>query len=116
MNDERKIQIENLINEGAYGWLITDDHLAAPHAEPGTYQNAVGVFGGNDTPFTPEEIRTLGLWFKMYDDDGELYYSGYCLCDEGESLFNPLDDFGLPNAGASEIHYRNAKNGNMESI
>lgn len=40
--------------------------------------------------------------FRMLDDDGELYYEG-----ESDSRFNfaPLDDFGMPNAGCTEIRW-----------
>lgn len=51
--------------------------------------------------------------FRIYDDDGELYYAG--VYGEGdnpgdEDQFAPLDEFGTPNAGATEIRYR-SKNG-----
>jgi len=39
--------------------------------------------------------------FKMYDDDGELYYEGVMnqYCDG----FEPLNHYGMPNAGCTEI-------------
>ena len=56
---------------------------------------------------TPEQINQIKhdgftLHFKMYDDDGEHYYSGYAKEEE----FYPIDDYGMPNAGATEIKYR----------
>ena len=39
--------------------------------------------------------------FKMFDDDGNLYYEGYSKINY---TFEPLDDFGR-NAGCTEIHY-----------
>ncbi len=75
-------------------WAITKDH---------------GVV--NDcTNATEEQIKELkkrGLvhHFKMYDDDGECYYSGY---SNDDSSFDPLDHFGMPNAGCTELKYRNA--------
>jgi hypothetical protein len=40
--------------------------------------------------------------FKMYDDDGELYFEGLSTND---SSFAPLDDFGIA-FGCTAIHYR----------
>lgn len=112
-----------------YGWLITKDRLADPGDEPGTSLNAVGVKGPSD--ITPELEARLdageGLRFKLYDDDGEHYYTGRLVADcelapvavdsphfrrpicggvMPEEAFGPLWDFGSPNAGATEIRYR----------
>jgi hypothetical protein len=51
--------------------------------------------------------------FKMFDDDGELYYSGYAKPDAD---FDPLDDFGTPNAGCTEIQYYNNKTKKYETL
>jgi len=40
--------------------------------------------------------------FRMFDDDGNLYYEGLSTCN---SSFAPLDDYGMPNAGCTEIRY-----------
>lgn len=40
--------------------------------------------------------------FRMSDDDGEIYYYGY---SNDSSSFDPLDDFGMPNAGCTDIEY-----------
>ena len=45
--------------------------------------------------------------FRMLDDDGNLYYEGYSDDCDGESAFDPLDDYGTPNAGCTEIQYKN---------
>lgn len=101
-----------------YAWIINKDHTADETSGPeGTNMNAVGVMGPSDAP----ELMCQALegnhellegWtafpFKMYDDDGELYYEGHYICDDGEPDFGPLDDFGAPNAGATEIRYKNA--------
>jgi len=45
-----------------------------------------------------------GEAFQLYDDDDELYYYGRIVGDyEG---FEPLDDWGTPNAGCSYIKYK----------
>jgi hypothetical protein len=48
--------------------------------------------------------------FRLYDDDGELYYEG--LCVENNSFY-PLDEE-QPNSGVTEIHYFN--NGKWEQL
>lgn len=43
-----------------------------------------------------------GYAFTLHDDDGALYYTGRSLQN---STFDPLDDYGQPNAGCTEIRY-----------
>lgn len=94
-----------------YGWIITKDHIAESGATPGTNANAVGVIGPRD--ISPEHQAALqrgtGRAFRMYDDDGELYYSGRIVGENaielGQDAFGPLDDYGRPNAGCTEIRY-----------
>lgn len=40
--------------------------------------------------------------FRMYDDDGELYFEGVATLDED---FGPLDSYGMPGYGCTEIRY-----------
>ncbi len=90
-----------------YAWVITKDHIADDAAPLGTNQNAVGVSGPEGA--TAEQILEASLHgepFRLLDDDGEVYYEGRCLCNESEDDFGPLDDFGTPNAGCTEIQYR----------
>ena len=50
--------------------------------------------------------------FRMKDDDGKLYYEGVIF---GEYTgFEPLDDFGMPNAGCTIIEYN--VNGKWERL
>lgn len=81
-----------------YGWIITwiDNSLFDV--------KELGIMGPYGLTATAEEVKNQGQHFRMYDDDGNLYYEGYCL---GDDLFAPLDDFGRPNAGCTEIHYKN---------
>ena len=69
-----------------------------------------GAFGPCGTKYTPEQIKTHPnrQHFKMKDADGELYYEGYYVEEKGSDEFEPLDCFGMPAAGATEIHYRNS--------
>jgi len=41
--------------------------------------------------------------FRMLDGDGNVYYEGLATPDAD---FQPLDDFGRPNAGCTEIQYK----------
>lgn len=73
-------------------WIITKDHLEGDSA---------GVRSSNfdanvKTPYP----------FKIYDDDGILYYEGYCSEYDTEEAFAPLDNYAQPNDGATEIHYK----------
>ena len=104
-----------------YGWIITSDLLGgAKHisetdgsgvATSGTYEDfsptngqAVGMVGPRDLA---DDLRTRlrmgdGQPFQMFDDDGYLYYEGRAIdCDGME----PLDDFGMANAGCTSIRW-----------
>ena len=77
-------------------WIITRDYLAEEYDD---MRSEVGVRGQN-TPFYTK-AGELPLRFKIFDDDGEIYYEGRS--DEEE--FEPLD-WAMYNAGATAIHYR----------
>jgi hypothetical protein len=88
-----------------YAWLITQDHI-----EGGADTGTRGPSGAPDDLLA--SLRAgAGYEFEIFDDDGELYYSGrYLGADrehgvDSEHAFGPLDDFGTPNAGATEIKY-----------
>jgi hypothetical protein len=89
-----------------HGWVITQDHIFDPAFDK---TSGVGVSGPSDSPFSPEEIQQKGTRFRLLDGDGELYYEGvfYAAEDEedGEADFAPLNDYGLPNAGCTDIQF-----------
>ena len=58
-----------------------------------------------DEAFGPTAKR-----FLMMDDDGNIFYGGL-IQGTGYLGFEPLDDFGAPNDGCTEIHYINADGG-----
>lgn len=126
-----------------YAWLITHDSIADPAEPLGTNCNAPGVVGPHNAD--PELVRTLHQaanigkdkysqypgntvkWFKLYDDDGNLYYTGVWTGEEGAGYgsgmfadevdgMEPLDDFGTPNAGATEIRYYKPATGDWETL
>lgn len=96
-----------------YAWIIDIYHLGDEEA---------GIIGpGNSEPENSMEFETycvgkLVYKFRMYDDDGILYYSGRLAYPLNKEIsgFVPLDDFGLPNAGCTEIRY--LKNGQWVSL
>jgi hypothetical protein len=78
-----------------YRWKITKDHIAEPED-----RNEAGREGPRN--FNPA-ISDNRAHFVMKDDDGVTYYEGEIYGDyEG---FEPLDDFGEPNAGCTMIFY-----------
>lgn len=92
-----------------YAWRITTDHLW----EPGDLvDDEAGTTGPSDAPedLLAQLEAGKGTTFKMYDDDGELYYTGRILHavenPDADADFGPLWDFGTPNAGCTEIRYR----------
>ena len=75
-------------------WYINKDHVDGDYA--------VDAWNGSGNLDYVKQRCTHK--FRMYDDDGELYYEG---CSDDDSSFDPLDDFGMPNAGCTEIKYWN---------
>jgi hypothetical protein len=83
-----------------YGWIIDKDYLAEQgFVSPD--ETDVGVSGGT------MDDSAMTVPFRLYDDDGELYYEGRMTpsCEDNFSVGggNPLDDFGMPNAGCTNI-------------
>ena len=97
-----------------YGWIIDKDHItddlgSVDHPA----RNDVGTIGPhNILPSIQNQLiaTTNGMKFRMLDDDGELYYEGRLIFhpkyDAPDMQFEPLDDFGMPNAGCTEIQYK----------
>ncbi len=104
-------------HESTYAWLIHKDYLARPGE-----RDDKGQMGPRNAPQALIErlLAGEGRKFKMYDDDGELYYDGKIVgVDDSDEIFlagsvggdvadfGPLWDFGTPNAGCTEIRYKN---------
>lgn len=78
--------------KAAYRWKITKDHIG------GDKYSHAKVEGPRNLD---ESIIRNPTRFSMYDDDGICYYEGMLYGDfDG---FEPLDDFGMPNAGCTAI-------------
>jgi|SRR6185369_3210885 len=88
-----------------YAWIID-----AVGPDSGLDQDEIGTTGPSNAPdeliHQLEIDRDAGRNFRIYDDDGILYYEGRILLpddpDEQEE-FGPLWDWGAPNAGATEL-------------
>ena len=94
-------------------WTITNDLIASLAARKPSNANAVGMVGPSNAKLTAEQIRSHpeGRRFRIKDGDGEVYYQGVMVItpeDGDDAEFRPLDDFGKPNAGATDIEYQRA--------
>jgi len=70
-------------------WWITYDYVSEDHVVK------------HEAPVDAEGSTS----FRIYDDDGELYFKGACRLDEpGVTGFEPLS-WAQNNAGATEIQY-----------
>jgi len=100
-------------DEPACAWTITRDHLADADQTgskwtygPGEVSERQAAMLTAGAPLVDGYERHV---FRMYDDDGELYYTGRAVfrVEEGpffeDVLLAPLVDFGTPDAGAVRI-------------
>jgi hypothetical protein len=84
-------------------WIIIQD-LQYDEKQP-MFKSAVGVRSSNypdDIAIPVCAVMRLPYQFRLLDDDGEVYYKGFCSCG---SSFAPLDDYGMPDSGCTEIQY-----------
>jgi hypothetical protein len=90
----KKIKIAN---ESKYGWIIT---WGDPEIDLDGDKGKMGPSNINEE--LEKKLKAgEGDKFELYDDDKTLYYKGLIIGDyQG---FEPLDDFGKPNAGATGI-------------
>jgi len=79
-------------------WVIDVDHMADESRKLPCNGNAKGMVGPRSYRGDGSELEER---FRMYDDDGNLYYEGRSM----EVGFEPLDDFGSPNAGCTGIKF-----------
>ncbi|GHB52034.1 hypothetical protein GCM10010331_44490 [Streptomyces xanthochromogenes] len=91
----------------AYGWVIDVEH------EPSEGRDETGTMGPHniDPQIQVRLRRGDGRTFRMYVSDQVLSYTGRIITTDGaggDDDFGPLDDFGRPNAGCTEIHYFDA--------
>lgn len=99
-----------------YGWIIDRDLLY--EEDPEMFQNAVGVTGPSDIP---DDIQASlsdgdGRKFQMFDDDREMYFTGRYIGPDDDDMLGPLDDFGTPDSGCTEIRYYNEDTKEWETL
>jgi len=89
-----------------YAWKIDKDIIDRNH-----HKDLIGPRGTSGN--LENDINSgKGEKFRMFDDDMNLYYEGRIT--GGYDGFEPLDDFGQPNAGCTSIEY--LKNGKWEQL
>lgn len=76
-------------------WIITADLLC--NEDEGDISEVNTTSRGYEGDGSNLHVR-----FRLLDADGEVYYRGL-MADFG---FEPLNDFGLPNAGANTLEYQ----------
>jgi len=97
-----------------YAWIITHDIIGT---------DSLGTMGpGGISDKTKAKLKAIadggklpedGDRFKLYDDDGEHYYSGAIIGDfDG---FEPNDDFGV-GSGCTEVKIRDKKTQCWETL
>jgi hypothetical protein len=86
-----------------YGWVITKDHIFDPEYAT---KDRVGVYGPRG--ISEKDVAVLragkGRRWRALDDEDEVYYEGRYIGPD-ELMFRPLDDFAMPDAGATTIQY-----------
>lgn len=88
-------------------WIIIKDFITDGKARIGTNANAVGIKGGRGwTKGVTGDEPKFQYKFRMYDDDGILYYEGF---NTEPNDPHPMEAFGGPNAGCTTIAYRDKK-------
>lgn len=92
-----------------YGWVVDVDHLHEQFPEEPSDKGLKGPRSIPDQISTALDDETNGRRFRLYDSDGELYYSGRLIVvdeegEEGDLDFAPLDDLGR-GVGCTDIYY-----------
>ena len=88
-------------------WIITHDYTEVENES----ENAVGIASCD---YEDATLNLLKYSFRLYDDDGELYYEGLSDDADSDNVSDPLDDFGKGYAGCTDISY--LKNGKWVSM
>lgn len=81
-------------------WTCNDDFIILYDSDEGEQLNRASYTSH------AELIEKYPLPFRLLDDDGNLMYEGRAK----EELLSPLDEYGEPNAGCTQIQYRDRHN------
>lgn len=79
-------------------WRIAKSYIERGQVGAGV---PVVITGPRGCPDDDQDARFSWTRFRLYDDDGILYYEGEM--NEHCDGFDPLDEFGMPNAGCTEV-------------
>jgi hypothetical protein len=100
----------------SYGWIVTKDLIFDPEISK---KDRVGVMGPRGIrPEIAEALRAgEGVRWRALDDDNNAYYEGLYIGPDDETLFGPLNDFAMPDAGATDIQYwQSGKGGGWKTL
>jgi len=81
-------------------WKITKVNVSSE-----VFKSGIGT---KSCDFDEETFKKLPHYeFRMLDGDGIVPYYGISTNNNTQEAFEPLDDFGAPNAGCTDIQYKN---------
>ncbi len=96
-------------------WLILHNHLDNEPAHKLFGDVPRHLVGWLKTSSAPD-LTKHGTPFRLFDDDGELYFSGVYFGDQNsQDAFDPLDRFG-EKYGCTEIQYLNPATQKYETL
>lgn len=111
-------------------WIITADHIngkdcndvpsrVGRFSAKATFAQGLRTLDDNAKKKALEEFKSLmNFEFRLFDDDGELYYEGLCKDLENQdeqSAFAPLD-WAMNDAGATRMDYRKVGERTWETL
>lgn len=86
-----------------YAWIIDKDHLGAIGTGTDNHTGIIGPYGADTSKCIQlKQDKNVGSKFRLFDDDGELYYEGRIIGKYDG--FEPLDDIGEA-SGCTYIEY-----------
>lgn len=92
-----------------YAWIVTVDHLTTDPADEFNRTGFVGPRGASKDlldKLRDDPKKHGAKHWRTLDDDGEMIHEGYYLGPDDDTMFSPLNDLSMPDAGATEIQYR----------
>lgn len=113
--------------------LLADEFLKGQNIPTNSNLNAVGKVGPRHAPEIfahdwnngstgPLMLANMiaghasASRFRLFDADGELYYQGVILVGDDNRILAPLDDFGMPNAGCTDMEIQEIPDGPWNKV
>jgi hypothetical protein len=94
------------------GWIITNNIIDCDEKQIKSDEKI--SFDSESKKLVRNDRKLKTFKFRMLDDDNEVYFEGYCTDNSSEYAFSPLDEFGMPCYGCTDIQY--FENGRWESL